>query len=441
MGNGIVKQIDRSAHIGDSGIALIHRRVSGMGFVWHERKTDAGIDGEIELRDAHTGEVANRILLVQSKASDNDFPGENDRHFHYMCRARDVDYWMQADVPVLLVCSHPRRDEAWWVDAKAWFANPAHRSSGRVDFNKDTQQFDASAAPALLTLTDPHGDAHTPGAVSRTERLFSNLLPVEVPVTLYTARTDLRAPREVFEAQRETGDPVRRDWILRAGKVCSWLPPEETALQAAVVGPTDVAPVSAWADSSDPAQRRAFVWLLNQALKQDVSQDCDWSHDRRKVFFRATPDLQPRKIMSTTGRQRLVFNPKQKKDGSGLSYCQHAALGWQFVRADGQWLCELVPTYHYTRDGYRESLFADEYLSGIKRKEKNLAVLGATRMWAAYLHGDSRELLDERDTLLDYGTLLTFTVDRGVDDRTWTDAQSKDAEDAASDEADDLALF
>ncbi|MFB4267828.1 hypothetical protein [Nonomuraea sp. GTA35] len=33
-----------------------------MGFVWHERKQDAGIDGEIELRNPATGEVLNRLI-------------------------------------------------------------------------------------------------------------------------------------------------------------------------------------------------------------------------------------------------------------------------------------------------------------------------------------------------------------------------------------------
>jgi hypothetical protein len=47
-----VKKIDKSAHIGDSGVALIHQLVNKMGFVWHERKLDAGIDGEIELRSS-----------------------------------------------------------------------------------------------------------------------------------------------------------------------------------------------------------------------------------------------------------------------------------------------------------------------------------------------------------------------------------------------------
>ena len=42
MGSG--KQVSRSAHIGDAGIALIHQRVSAMDHVWHERTVDAGID-------------------------------------------------------------------------------------------------------------------------------------------------------------------------------------------------------------------------------------------------------------------------------------------------------------------------------------------------------------------------------------------------------------
>jgi hypothetical protein len=64
-----LKKIDVSAQTGDGGIALIHQQVNKMGFVWHERKTDAGIDGEIELRNPVTGEVANRFILIQSKAS------------------------------------------------------------------------------------------------------------------------------------------------------------------------------------------------------------------------------------------------------------------------------------------------------------------------------------------------------------------------------------
>jgi hypothetical protein len=209
-----MKKIDASAHIGDSGIALIHQLVNKMGFTWHERKLDAGIDGEIELRNPVTGEVANRLILVQH-TSDRPFSGENDRSFHFLCKPADVDYWMGAVNPVLLVCSHPQTGEAWWMHVQGWFGDPAHRASGRIDFDKRTQRFDADAAHRLLNLADPHSRAYAPVAEHREERLTSNLLTVGVPKLLYSAPTTVRYPKEVFERQRAPTDEVRGDFVLR----------------------------------------------------------------------------------------------------------------------------------------------------------------------------------------------------------------------------------
>ncbi len=50
------KRITRSTIIGEQGIALIARRVLDMGFVWHQRQVDAGIDGWIEIRNPETGQ-------------------------------------------------------------------------------------------------------------------------------------------------------------------------------------------------------------------------------------------------------------------------------------------------------------------------------------------------------------------------------------------------
>jgi hypothetical protein len=115
------------------------------------------------------------------------------------------------------------------------------------------------------------------------------------------------------------------------------------------------------------------------------------------THFRATPDLTPRRIRGASGRLKLVFNPKEKKNSPGqISYCQHAALEWQFVQADGHWLCALTPTYHYTRDGYRDSVFLSELPSGIKRLDRTPAVYQQTRMWAHRSGRTPRPSLAER---------------------------------------------
>ena len=154
-------------------------------------------------------------------------------------------------------------------------------------------------------------------------------------------------------------------------------------------------------------------------MRQDVTADCEWHNGRRLVYFRATADLTPRRIRSASGRQRLVFNPKYKENApTELRYCQHATLEWQFLHADGQWLCALTPTYHYTRDGHRDSRYASELLSGMKRLDRNLAIYHQARMWASYLHSRNGTP-GTPDAILEYGTLVTCLTDRGIDDAAW----------------------
>lgn len=121
----MAKKISKDTNLGDRGIALIDLRVGEMGLVWHHRPRDAGIDGQIESRDAATGEVFNRFILVQSKASDRPFPGESPdaETFYYLCKKADLDYWMNADEPVIVVCSHPTTHEAWWAHVQGCFSD------------------------------------------------------------------------------------------------------------------------------------------------------------------------------------------------------------------------------------------------------------------------------------------------------------------------------
>lgn len=411
-----MKKIDRSAQIGDSAVALIHVRVNEMGFVWHERKIDAGIDGSIELRDPATGQVNNRHFLIQSKGRDNRFPGETDRGFHFLCRREDVDYWMASPVPVLLVCSHPATGEAWWVHVQGWFADPGRRASGRVDFDKATMRFDASCSSRLLALADPHGDAHVPVPARKPETLTSNLLSVTVPGGLYRAPASGRSPGDVYEALGEGGTPLRHDWLLRGGLLHTWHPTDGTPLGLAVDGPSERVETAAAAGDADG--QRLVVALLNNTFRHDQRLDCDWTADRKTIYFKATPRLEDRKILGGSGRPKLVFHAKRTADGGRVRYYKHAALAWQFLYVDGGWLCALEATHHYTRDGYRESDYAGELRAGLKRLDKNRAVFGNVKMWAAYLKGEE-DLLGPRDTVLGYGDLLGFGVDVGIDDKDW----------------------
>jgi hypothetical protein len=145
-------------------------------YSWHDRRVDAGIDGEIDLRDPATEVALNRLILVQSKAKDQPFTRETATSFEFLCSPAYLAYWMDGNAPVLLVCSHPSTDEAWWVSIRDYFADPTRRASLRVHFDKRTMRFDASAATALFDLAMPAECGLYLPPPPRRELLTSNLL-------------------------------------------------------------------------------------------------------------------------------------------------------------------------------------------------------------------------------------------------------------------------
>lgn len=423
------KKITDSALTGDAGIALIHTIVGKMRHVWREwnGSLDAGVDGSIELRDPRTGEVSNKHVFVQSKAWTVPFAGEDKTKFHFVCDDRDVDYWMKADEPVILICSHPVTGEAWWVHVQPWFADHGHRASRRVDFNKATDAFNATVSSRLFALADPHGRAHTPIPISVNESLVSNLLPVDMPDVYYSAPTSLFKRTAVYAAQRKTEHPFRQDFVLANNRIYTWRPMSGTSLAGVPDAAANPEPVAELADG-DANARRLLVNLLNVALQEDLGSDFRWSKDRKFLHYRATPDLSQRKVTSTTGRARTVFKGySNKKDPTQIAYYRHAALRWQFLELDGDWYCSITPDYFFTYDGHHESKFADEQLRKIKQIDRNQAVLGETRAWVAVFR-NPETLLGVEDRILDFGDLVEFKVDRGIDDADWKPATLADAD-------------
>lgn len=457
MGSRGPKKFTESQHKGHAGIGLIHMLISEMGHEWHDRVVDVGIDGSIELRDPSNGEMSNQHVMVQSKASDERFPGETDDGFWYLCDEADIEYWMKSkDSPVILICSHPKERKAWWVHVQPWFEVPANRASRRIDFNKATQTFDGDFTGKLFALVDPHGVAHTPAAEFKHEKLYTNLLPVDPPDLVYVAKTKYTKPGAVYAAQKASGLGFRSDFVLKNGKIYMWGRPEGTSLEKVVAENAKDLLFGELAGGDADAQRLA-VWLLKAALQHDLRADCRWNNDRKFLHLRPTRDLTIRRLESLTGRERIAFNGyyQRKDDPSKPQFYRHAALRPHFSQVDGEWFCEVVADYFYTEDGYSEYKYADKMLGKMKRLEKNAARLGETLMWMRLLIGETKPDLfyEAPETILYFGPPVTFTLDRGITDKNWraadgtgdesdSDLEDLDALDGALEQLDeDLTLL
>lgn len=434
------KQIGHADIIGDKGIALIHRVVLDMGFVWNPTNLEAGIDGYIEIRDDKTGEVSNCIIQVQSKAGASWFKAETDSTFEFLCDERDLKYWMSGNAPVILVVSRPENDEAYWVSIKDYFRDPMQRKSRKVTFNKACDRFDAKCRDRLAALAVPPDSGVYLSATPVTETLTSNLLPLnDYPKRLFRASTKLRSPSQVGDILRKHPNDGLNEWILHDAFIYAFHdltlePWTKTCLSAT----TENLPTDDWAFSDDRNRRYVFVRMIGKCMRELLyRQGVRFCKDKEHYFFRSTHDLTEKKVGGLS-----VFKAYESKATPGrTAYYRHRAARLRFLRYDQKWYVEITPSYHFTQDGFKISRYFEERLAGIKLLERqNKTHLRQVQLWEQVLRQEHLTLgsprprqlslfgSDEDDSFetpiepyphLTFGRLAQFEVDWGVPEKAW----------------------
>lgn len=421
------KTVTAQTIIGEAGIALIGDRALKMGHLFHPRRVDHGIDGHLDLVEPGSGALLNQTVLVQSKASRLDFPGETQESFHYLCDPRDLVHWLAGNAPVILVFSHPDRGEAWWADVKAAFPDARARATRRIEVTKRTSVFDETASPRLLRLGVPASAGLYLQPTPLPERLETNLLPIQsMPPTVSVAPAATASYGEagqLLQAGRSEGRHSRDAWILRDGKVITFGDLQAPALRSLCAGPVEVHDTALWAGTDDPDLRWRLADLLNRTI-QGAYPELRWHNSRRHVHFRASRDLTKRSLPSGSGnRTRTVFNGHGlNQAGDGPGYYSHAAVRLRARLIGRQWYCQVDPDYCFTADGAEEHRNADALLAAFKRLDRHAAVAGWTRMWALFLQG--RDDLFAPELPVRLGPAVTVEVDHGIDERFWGPAPS-----------------
>jgi hypothetical protein len=443
------KKISKSDIIGDQGIALIHQRVSGMGFLWHPTGLEAGIDGFIEIRNDETDEVTAHFVLVQSKATNVvRFTAETEISFEYLCDERDLDYWLNSNAPVVIIVSRPNKNEAYWACIKDRFKDLATRKARRINFDKNRDRFDATARAAIAKLAMPKDSGFYLAPPPKRERLYSNLLGVSrYAEKIFVAQTDLRLPIQMWDALRALNPQPLGEWVLTDKTLMSFHDlSEEPWRQVCDRGTVESFDSDEFAFSGDDGAVLTFTRLLNATLKEKLRPEhIRYDRDFRYYHFTPTRLLTPREIHYRSlekNTSRVVFGPYyHKKDTTKLRYYRHHAFEGQFRRFDEGWYLQITPTYRYTSDGKATYRWYEDELRGLKRLENNQAVLGQVVMWASIL-GRPPDLFDKNPFLV-FGELKAFDLDAGVFDEAWLPQEDAEAPDEDEPVLDDpqLKLF
>jgi hypothetical protein len=454
------KKLSPQAVTGQRGVNLVEGVVLAMGCGWHAttQSVEAGIDGEIELVDPVTRAATNSVVRVQVKGTVARWQAETDTSFEYTVEERDLTYWLSGNTPVVLIVTRPQDREAYWVDVKSYFASPAAQKSRRVRFNKRTMAFTPDSLSELFAIALPKSIGLYFAPPPREETLFTNLLRVtRMPERLWLGETNLRPGKEAFQKLRERGLGEVEEFVIDNKRILT--PHDLTDLRWRGLverGSIEDFPASDWSESDDSDKRRLFVQLLNRCLYARAWQvGVARRRDDDALFFRPTKDLQPRQVPFRSVKEdatRTVFKgyPYTKGERAGeIAYYRHAGCHPQFRRYDGRWYLELLPTYHFTSDGYRAHPRADTYAAKMKLQEKQGAVMYQLVMWASILRGSEEvdaglfsDLFSSNTyPFLGFGSLETLTLNVGIDEKAWLQNEEKETAAAGEATVGELPLF
>jgi len=441
------KTLSRQTIIGQKGVNLIATVVAEMRSIWSPSTIDVGIDGTVELCDRSTGEALGLVLQIQSKATEREFQNESESSFDFICDERDLTHWLKGNVPVILVRSRPRTDEAYWVSVQDYFSDPVMSATRLVTFHKAKDRLTADVYDRWLSLAAPKAlGLYSEPSVTQ-EELFSNLLPLQRwPKKLYVATTTYRDRNEVRELLRSHGNR-NIEWIIRGDSLYSfhdlrseiWRP----AINATTVSVQDSAE---WAASPDDVVENDFRSLLNLCLIRQLRPNV-WYQPSRNLFYFAprwtetrNGERRPRSYrasyvsMRRSGR-RTVFEAFER-DGRTVS-CRHLAFEGHFRRLASEWYLAINPSYYFTTNGEDEHARADELLSGIKVFEKHRSVAYQMLLWEDRL---SHQALTDRDHMLGFGRLVRMNIDAAIDDVGWASRDDPQETAAVSNGQDQLDL-
>ncbi len=420
----MTKKITDAQLLGEKGVALIYSRMLDMGFTWHasNASVEAGIDGWIELRDRETGEVANVWLPVQSRArTDLD---ETEDSVTYSCTQKDLDYWLSGTMPVILVLSRPRTNEAWWTSVKDYFRSREVSTDRKIVFHKERDRLDIKAAERFKQLAITCGSTAYFTPVREYETLISNLFRVTGwPEDIFFATPHLSTDQEVREALKAEVEWPEREWFLHDGRIysfhCLAMEPWNKICDETTI---DTISTDEWADSSDSDSSHLFTRLLNRCMESITGRmRMRFSKEQKCHYFKADTDGRSRK-QSYKGRKRKtgrdvvqVYSP----EGSEKKYYRHNAFSHRFRHFGADWFLEIEPTYVFTLDGVTPDPKGDDKLAKIKSLEGDAAVAGTILMFA--------DLFQDRDTLyrkkyafLTIGAIETAVVNATIDDDLWS---------------------
>lgn len=263
--------------------------------------------------------------------------------------------------------------------------------------------------------------------------ITSNLQQISLPNAVYVAELTIDDETVIARGQAELGykgkarsrksvvkmalllNGVDTDaWVCHDNKLFSFHDIEQCGLISVVdEGSVERLEVSDLADSPEVDNVNILKQLLSAETREQLKRHRVRMHTQDGFFFFGpTADGQLERKETWVGKRaaiRRVYEVKfQKKDPTKVAHHQHLSFDLTFTKLENAWYAQIVPSWYYSYDGYRQSNWHDDLLSQQKRIEHNSSVRNLVRFIAYFLASSSEG--ENEDDGLHFQSLVEFDV-------------------------------
>lgn len=312
-------------------------------------------------------------------------------------------------------------------------------------------------------------------ALHNTELLYSNLLNISFPITVYIA--DLNLDREaVIESSWHTDKPLKKtatwydvtvaalhqmnirfphDWVCHGGKLLTFHDLTDHRIPLSeIIDLGTVTPLSCEEYyTQSETNLRVFKSLLRNCLKAKLyKMSIKWFKDQKLfVFMPVSKDVLGRwKNREVTWERKKVATRTivkciyRKDEHTVLKNIWHLSFASDFYHFDDKWFLTIKPDWIVTYGDFKVSKFASEYIAAQKRSEKNIHVFNHLNFILWYLQPDDNELLFDEYVEYKYLQINSFnTLDSYpiIPDEGWRILESSSGKRSLNDSLGTISLF
>lgn len=312
---------------------------------------------------------------------------------------------------------------------------------------------------------------------TKSDRIFLNMVSLSVPETLYIADlsfdfdtnrkelvAEIKEQKKLWKLRhltqkddikyffRKVTAPFFLDYILYNNKVLTFrdLHEQKEPLRK-IIDIGTITPVTHNEFINDDLDKEVvFKSLLASTLRHDLAQrDIEWFHPEKVFRFKMTGIiLKGKKVKwKSEAGKGVIFEVLSKEDkttivddegkerikkGKHIVCFRHLAFSVSFQFFEGAWFMAIKPDWSFTSasNGYSTSRYSADYATGIKKLEKNGAILQNFQFLAGYLSLIAKgDMLTPKFTLQFSEISLHLEARPSIPDDLWSQSEPKSKKD------------